>query len=499
VLVRRVRARRGELGEAILARVSAVGVGLATTGDRGYASGLRAALVAAVDYALASIEAGVCVGRVPEAVRAQARRAARAGVGLDTVLRRYVAGYALLEEAIFERQADGEDDQSVDSAALREALQIASLVVERLIGEVGEAYRAEVRALPRRAACSPPPESGGRERNGGTAARRDSEDRSAPGDVVASMRRERILRAFVELAQHGLAETSVGLVVARARVSRRTFYELFPCGLGDCLMGVLDQAAQRATALATGQLEQAGSWQEGVRGALAALLFFFDREPELARVCFVQALAGGREVVERREAAVGAFRELIVAYVRRESGQDIDPLAAEGAIASVMGILYTRLLAAEQAPLLGLLGPLTGLIAAPHLHPEDAHAEALRAERFAHAIQHGRAPGWASLPGAGEQSGQGLTGLPSSLANPGARRARQCLLYIAEQSRLGRHLSNREVAAGIGVRSKGQISRLLSRLRAEDLLVKRSVGVGAPNTWSLTADGEMAARTLADM
>ena len=59
------------------------------------------------------------------------------------------------------------------------------------------------------------------------------------------------------------------------------------------------------SALVRGELAGAGleglAWRERVRGGLWTILSFLDREPALARVCVVQALRGGPEVLGRRE------------------------------------------------------------------------------------------------------------------------------------------------------------------------------------------------------
>jgi AcrR family transcriptional regulator len=82
--------------------------------------------------------------------------------------------------------------------------------------------------------------------------------------------RERIMQALVEvLAERGFAGATVGLVVTRARVSTRTFYQCFD-GLEECLIAVMDSVLEQAVALVSQTLREAEGWQEGVRSALAA-------------------------------------------------------------------------------------------------------------------------------------------------------------------------------------------------------------------------------------
>ena len=85
-------------------------------------------------------------GPIPAVVSEQARRAARAGVGLDTVLRRYVLGSALLGECVME-EADRDREnwtQPIQRGALREALRAQASVLDRLLGAVTAEYGDEL-------------------------------------------------------------------------------------------------------------------------------------------------------------------------------------------------------------------------------------------------------------------------------------------------------------------------------------------------------------------
>jgi predicted transcriptional regulator len=94
---------------------------------------------------------------------------------------------------------------------------------------------------------------------------------------------------------------------------------------------------------------------------------------------------------------------------------------------------------------------------------------------------------------AGIERGEGgAPALPALLANPRARRARECLSFLAAHP----DSSNREIAAGIGVTHQPQISRLLSQLAAEGLVSKRSQGAGKRNAWRLQPRGEQVLRIL---
>jgi AcrR family transcriptional regulator len=120
-------------------------------------------------------------------------------------------------------------------------------------------------------------------------------------EQVDEIQRSRLLAAaVVAVDELGYADTTVSDVTSRARVSRRTFYELF-ANREECLAAVLEDVV----ALVAGEIVAEGlddlAWRERVRGGLSVILSFLDREPALARVCVVQVLRGGPRLLGRRE------------------------------------------------------------------------------------------------------------------------------------------------------------------------------------------------------
>ena len=142
----RLRARRAELVGTIFARVRDGVFGAVGARDAEYVAGLRATVVAVVEYVLEGIERGQGgVGPIPAVALQQARRAARVGVSLDTVLRRYVVGSALLEEFVLE-EADRDEraDHPGAREALRGALRMQASALDRLLEAVTGEYRDEL-------------------------------------------------------------------------------------------------------------------------------------------------------------------------------------------------------------------------------------------------------------------------------------------------------------------------------------------------------------------
>jgi PucR C-terminal helix-turn-helix domain/GGDEF-like domain len=137
-LVARLRERAPEIEDALFARVRTLSEP-EEDGDAELVAGLRAAVTAALDFALRSIEGGEEWGEpVPEAAIAQARRAARRGVRLDTILRRYATGDRMLGEFIME-EAD-----HFPSQALRQVLRTQGPQVDRVMAAVASEYLSEL-------------------------------------------------------------------------------------------------------------------------------------------------------------------------------------------------------------------------------------------------------------------------------------------------------------------------------------------------------------------
>lgn len=302
--------------------------------------------------------------------------------------------------------------------------------------------------------------------------------------------RTRIMQALVEVfADRGFAGATVGLVVRRAGVSTRTFYRCFD-GLEECLIAIMDSVLDEAGALVSRELRGTGCWQDGVRSALAAVLSYFDREPELARVCIVETLAGGQVVLAHRERLIEAFRLLVFERIEWEAS-GISPLAAEGAMSLVLGIMHAHIIRRKPGPFIELLGPLMGLAMAPYLGAAGVQHEIKQGDELTRAILAGESR-WITSAQVTDRATERDPPLAVLVGNPSARRARECLLFLAGHP----GASNREISVGIDVAHQSQISKLLAYLFQEGLAAKRSEGRGKRNAWRLTPHGQEIARAL---
>ncbi len=335
---------------------------------------------------------------------------------------------------------------------------------------------------------------------------------------VSEMQRSRLLGAAVATIEElGWSGASVAHITARARISRRTFYDLFD-NREDCLLAVMeDILGQIEGELAATDLG-ALSWHEHVRTGLWTILCFFDREPALARVCVMQALQGGPRVLARREEILARLAG-VVDEGRGEHSRagECPPLTAEGLVGATFSIVHARLspsgwggasrssargasrtgYVSEQGrrpivrdrpapPVAALLGELMGMIVLPYLGVAAARREQDRPVP----------PLPAPTPGA-EDAGiramaehDPLAGVPMRLTYRTAR----VLETLAERP----GASNRLAADLAGVSDQGQISKLLARLERLGLIENTGEGhaKGEPNAWRLTALGRRVAQQL---
>lgn len=140
-LFARLQARRQEIEQLTLTKVFAISdpTGRATLE---YKDGLRAAVTAAIDYSLDALEHGEeRAPPLPAALLAQARAAAQNGISLETVLRRYFAGYSLLSDYLIE---EAEAGNLLGSSAVKMVMRTQAMVFDHLVAAVSKEHAREV-------------------------------------------------------------------------------------------------------------------------------------------------------------------------------------------------------------------------------------------------------------------------------------------------------------------------------------------------------------------
>jgi AcrR family transcriptional regulator len=299
------------------------------------------------------------------------------------------------------------------------------------------------------------------------------------GVFVPVLQRARLLDATVGLVvEVGVRGLTVRRVTARAGMSSKTFYDLFS-DREECLLAAFDHAVQRIADVVVAAYGAEDDWVVGMRAGLGVLLGVLDCEPVLGRFVFVEALACGPLVLERRARLLEDLAGLIDAHAGSEADWSGPPLMAEGVIGGVCGVIHARLLEADHGPLVGLLGGLMAMVVLPY-RGQDTAAEELQI---------------------GQEDNPRLRPADRSHVNSPAGRTsgvfefRPTLRTFTVLSSIGEHpgLNNREISDRAGVTDQGQMSRLLWRLEDQGL-VENTGGhaQGTPKAWSLTVLGEQA-------
>jgi AcrR family transcriptional regulator len=296
--------------------------------------------------------------------------------------------------------------------------------------------------------------------------------------------------ALGAIEEFGYPRVTVAHIASRARVSRRTFYQLFE-NREDCLLTALESVVDMVREELSGAEPSGLAWRERVRAGLWTILSFLEREPVLARVCVVQALRGGPRVLESRERVLEDLARF-VDEGRHEGARSAGcpPLTAEGLVGAGFTIVYGRLLRDEHEPLTGLFGELIGIIVLPYLGPAVARREQARP---APAVPRRATPVVAAARGEdnGVGGGDPLAGVPMRLTY------RTALVLEAIASQPG--VSNRIVAELADISDQGQISKLLARLERLGLIANAGEGrhsKGVSNAWALTRTGAHVARGI---
>jgi AcrR family transcriptional regulator len=128
---------------------------------------------------------------------------------------------------------------------------------------------------------------------------------TTPSDIGARSQRQRIVAAMIaSCAEKTYAETTISDIVARAKISRTTFYKRF----GDkreCFDAALDCCIERVREAAAASHTPSDSPPDAARKAACAVVDLLDAEPALT-----QLLSGDAHAVE--PAVLKRYRKLLV-------------------------------------------------------------------------------------------------------------------------------------------------------------------------------------------
>jgi AcrR family transcriptional regulator len=163
---------------------------------------------------------------------------------------------------------------------------------------------------------------------------------------VAANQRERIMAAVGQAAAElGYPDMSVEAIVARAGVSRRTFYEHFK-NKEDAFLAAYDAVVrQQARQIRRAYFEET-TVQQRLHAGIRAYMEFIASEPDLARMCIVEVLAAGPRAMAKRNEAMRMFAEIIEDNIHELiPGCRRAALTAETIVGGIHEVVLSRILA----------------------------------------------------------------------------------------------------------------------------------------------------------
>jgi AcrR family transcriptional regulator len=166
--------------------------------------------------------------------------------------------------------------------------------------------------------------------------------------VRLDRQRERLLTASATIfAQEGYAGASAEAIAREAGMSKATFYEHFD-NKEDAILAVFDTSAQllaQRMAQATSRVPEAPDAQ--IRAGSRAFLQTLAQFPERAQTLLVEIIGAGPRAVERRDAMLEHFADLIdaenAAAHRRHGTRRFQPLDAAAIVGAVAELASRQL------------------------------------------------------------------------------------------------------------------------------------------------------------
>jgi AcrR family transcriptional regulator len=198
---------------------------------------------------------------------------------------------------------------------------------------------------------------------------------TTPVDIGEQSQRRRIVDAMIaSCAEKSYAATTISDIVARARISRTTFYKRF-ADKRDCFDATVQTSVRELAEVVAAAASPADPPAEVVRKGTSALLAGLARKPELGQLLTADAIAVEPQIVGRyRRLVVPALESVWDDQVAKR--RHLDPQLAFG---RAQVLIFSKVTAGTTDRLTELLPELTYLGVAPFA----GHEEALRQARLA--------------------------------------------------------------------------------------------------------------------
>ncbi len=218
-----------------------------------------------------------------------------------------------------------------------------------------------------------------------------------PPEQVAADQRERLYEATIQsVNERGFVATTISDLVARAGVSRRSFYEHFE-NKEECLLATYDALIERLTARMAEAYDPKDQWVDQIEAIVRALFEASSDRPDAARLVSVEMGAAGPVGIERWARDAERLSAFITAVFDHAPGDGAIPApVARAIVGALRTILYSRVRRERSSRSLKLelqkLTPdivtwIAAFYPTPAVIPDKP-----RPRRHSH-LQGGRAPG----------------------------------------------------------------------------------------------------------
>ena len=196
---------------------------------------------------------------------------------------------------------------------------------------------------------------------------------------VEANQRERILDAVADVTSlAGYVAMSVEEIIGSAGVSRRTFYDTFS-SKEEAFLAALDGVVEDLVARVGAAYDANRTFPGGVRDGLAAFIDFVTEEPRYADMLLIESLAAGPAAIERRNATLKAFGEMLRRGAEQIKGGRRPPdLTAETIVGGIYEVVYSRVIEGAADELARLLPDLAYSIMQPYIGDQAAKREAAK-------------------------------------------------------------------------------------------------------------------------
>jgi AcrR family transcriptional regulator len=194
-------------------------------------------------------------------------------------------------------------------------------------------------------------------------------------EQVRHNQRERLIAGLaVAVAERGYAATTLADITRAASVSRRVFYENFE-SKDECFLAAFDIViAHLQELMGEAAAPYEGDWARQVVAALRAELDFLAAEPDLARLCMVEALSAGPLVAERYREVVRDFIPMLRGgRAERGDGRPLPDSTEDSLLGSLTSMIGRQVAAGGAEQLTALLPDLAEFVLTPYLGAEEAH------------------------------------------------------------------------------------------------------------------------------